>query len=116
MRTYMYVRPSRLYKKFSIESSYSTVNANGRPVTGYKSIEGQTLHGMLARASTNEIRKFDSLEHPIDHTIVQDGRPLAKPGDKLLLGKRVFLVRAVDEPGSIGICTIYYVEERMDVK
>ncbi len=116
MRNYMYLRPGNLYKEFIVEVSHSTVNANGRPVVTYLKDTGIVLKGMLARASAQEIRKFDNLEHPIDHTIVQQGRPKVKPEDKLILGNRVFLVRAVDEPGSIGICTIYYVEERMDVK
>lgn len=53
---------------------------------------------------------------PITHTIVQTGKPMAKAEDKLVLGNRIFLVQGVDEPGSLGVCTIYYVEERADVK
>lgn len=116
MRNYMYLRPGNLVKEFTVEVSRSTVNANGRPVTTYIKDTGLVLKGMLAQASAQEIRRFDNLEHPIDHTIVQDGRPTAKPEDKLIFGDRIFLIRALDEPGSIGICTIYYVEERTDVK
>ena len=41
---------------------------------------------------------------------------MAEAEDKLVLGNRVFLIQGVDEPGSLGVCTIYYVEERADVK
>lgn len=60
--------------------------------------------------------EWQQLQHPISHTIIQDGRPKAKAEDKLILGERIFLIQGIDDPGSIGVCTIYYVEERMDVK
>ena len=60
--------------------------------------------------------EMEQLQHPITHTIVQTGKPMAKAEDKLVLGNRIFLVQGVDEPGSLGVCTIYYVEERADVK
>lgn len=50
------------------------------------------------------------------HTIVQRGTPLAKKTDKLVLGNRVFYVVAVDDTGGLGISTLYYVEERDDIK
>ena len=46
----------------------------------------------------------------------REGRPQAKAEDKLILGNRVFLIQGLEEPGSIGVCTIYYVEERVDVQ
>ena len=117
MRNYMYLRPGNLEKEFTIEASMATVNASGRSVTSY-SKTGIKLKGALALASAQEIQQFGNLEHPIDHTIVQQGCPKAKakPEDKLIFENRVFLVCAVDEPGSIGVCTIYYVEERFDAK
>jgi hypothetical protein len=47
---------------------------------------------------------------------VQRGTPLAKKTDKLVLGNRVFYVVAVDDTGGLGISTLYYVEERDDIK
>lgn len=44
------------------------------------------------------------------------GKKQVKAEDKLILGERIFLIQGIDDPGSIGVCTIYYVEERMDVK
>lgn len=114
MRTFMYLRPGNLYKDFVVEENIAGVNASGRPKTSY---EGGTkmVSGVLAEADNKQKMRWEQLQHPISHTIVQSGRPNAKAEDKLILGERIFLVQGVDEPGSLGICTIYYVEERMDV-
>lgn len=115
MKTFMYLRPGNLYKDFIVEENIAGVNASGRPKTSY---EGgtKTVSGVLAEADNKQKMRWEQLQHPISHTIVQNGRPNAKAEDKLILGERIFLVRGVDEPGSLGVCTIYYVEERMDVK
>lgn len=114
----MYLKPGNLYKSFVIERSVATVSKNGRPTTSYKEVsEGDgTLRGALAEATTQQKIEWSQLQHPITHTIVQDGRPKAKAEDKLVLGNRVFFIQGVEEPGSIGVCTIYYAEERTDVK
>lgn len=115
-RSYMYLRPGNLYKDFIIERQTEGVSKAGRPTTSYSSKGDWTLRGALAEATPKQKMEWQQLQHPITHTIVQDGRPLAKQEDKLIFGNRVFLIQGVDEPGSIGVCTIYYVEERMDVK
>ena len=46
----------------------------------------------------------------------QAGSPEAKKSDKLILGNRTFYIIDLDEVGSLGISTIYYAEERKDVK
>ena len=43
-------------------------------------------------------------------------RQAAKKSDKLILGNRTFYIIDLDEVGSFGISTIYYAEERKDVK
>lgn len=112
----MYLRPGNLFKEFVIESSTQQIGAFGRPKDGYESGTGRTLKGCLARASVEDREKWAQLEHPISHTIVQSGRPKAKPEDKLVLGERVFWIHAIDDCGGLGITTIYYAEERSDVK
>ena len=47
---------------------------------------------------------------------MQAGRPKAKLGDKLVLGERVFYIVDIDDTGALGISTVYYAEERRDVK
>lgn len=116
IRSFMYLRPGNLYKDFIIEENVQGVSATGRPQTSYKGDGSKMLRGALAEADDKQKMRWKQLQHPITHTIVQNGRPKAKPEDKLVMGNRVFLVQGVDEPGSLGICTFYYVEERKDVE
>lgn len=116
MRAFMYLRPGNLYKDFIVEENVTGVTESGRPKTSYEGDGTKMVRGVLAEADNKQKMRWEQLQHPISHTIVQSGRPNAKAEDKLILGERIFLVQGVDEPGSLGICTIYYVEERMDVK
>ena len=116
MRSFMYLRPGNLYKDFIIEENVTGVNTSERPKTSYEGDGTKMLNGVLAEADNKQKMRWEQLQHPISHTVVQTGKPKAKAEDKLILGERIFLVQGVDEPGSLGICTIYYVEERMDVK
>ncbi len=112
----MYLRPGNLYKDFIIEENTAAVGRTGRPQTSYNSEGNRMLRGALAEATPKQKIEWQQLQHPITHTVVQDGRPKAKAEDKLVLGNRVFLIQGLEEPGSIGVCTIYYVEERADVQ
>ena len=114
-RSYMYMRPGNLYKDFLIEGSSATIGPTGRPTTSYSTDGKKTLRGALAEATPKQKMEWSQLQHPITHTIVQSGRPKAKQEDKLISGNRIFFIQGIDEPGSVGVCTIYYVEERMDV-
>lgn len=116
MRNYVYLRPGNLYKDFIIEKNITSVGSSGRPKIDYDDSGENMLKGILAEADYKQRERWKQLTHPITHTIVQDGVPKAKSEDKLVFGNRIFLIQGVDEPGSLGICTIYYVEERDDVK
>lgn len=116
MRAFMYLRPGNLYKDFLVEKNVVGMNLSGRPRTAYMGDGTKMLRGVLTEADSKQKMRWEQLQHPISHTIVQNGRPNAEVEDKLILGERIFLVQGVDEAGSLGICTIYYVEERMDVK
>lgn len=116
MRTFMYLRPGNLYKDFIVEENVAGVSESGRPNTSYVWDGTKMVRGVLTEADNKQKMRWEQLQHPISHTIVQSGRPHAKAEDKLILGERIFLVQGVDEAGGLGICTIYYVEERMDVK
>ena len=112
----MYIRPETLYHKFEILKSVETVNTMGRPITEYKPTD-DFLIAALGEATPEQRYRWEQLQHPITHTIVcYRVQPKAKPGDMLKLGPRTFLVAGVDEPGDIQVCTLYYVEERSDVK
>lgn len=116
MRTYMYLRPGNLYKEFIVEENTSSITATGRLKPSYDKDGKHMLKGVLADADDKQKIRFEQIGHPITHTIVQQGKPKAKPEDKLLCGNRVFLIQGIDDAGNLGICTIYYAEERMDVK
>ena len=109
----MYLRPGNLYKDFTVEKKDRTVSSRGRAKSGY-SDDGGTIRGILAEAKPQEKERWRQLQHPISHTIVQRGKPKAVPEDRLIFGDRIFFVQGVDEPGALGLWTIYYVEERFD--
>ena len=113
---YMYLRPGNLFKEFVIESDAETVDQYGRPKVSYDQTGKRFLWGCLADATRDDRDRWGQLQHPITHTIVQRGRPKAKTENKLVLGERVFIIRAIDDCGGLGITTIYYAEERVDVK
>lgn len=116
IRSFMYLRPGNLYKDFIIEENTDSISPTRRPMTSYSSKEGLSLRGALAEANEETRIRWKQAQHQVTHTIVQSGRPRAKPDDKLVLGDRTFYIVGVDEAGSLGIATIYYVEERMDAK
>lgn len=115
MRNIMYLRPGNMYKDFAVEECVTELDSGGRASVRYDTDKGIMLRGCLAAASSKEIARFGQLGRPVTHTIVQNGRRRAKPDDLLRLGDRTFLIQGVDEAGSLGVCTIYYAEERRDV-
>lgn len=116
MRAFMYLRPGNLYKDFIVEENVVSVNPSGRPKASYEGDGTIMMTGVLAEADNKQKMRWEQLQHPITHTIVQDGPPKVKEEDKLVMGSRVFLVQGVENVGSLDISTIYYVEERNDVK
>lgn len=112
----MYLRPGNLFKEFVIEQNKGTITDTGRAVAVYVGDGSKTLKGCLADASAKDKESRSTKEHAVTHTIVQAGFPKAKRTDKLILGNRVFYVVDMDDAGGLGISTIYYAEERNDVK
>lgn len=112
----MYVRPGNLFKEFIIESNQQVVTSTGRVANNHNSDGTKTLKGCLAEASDEDRTNHSQKEHVVTHTIVQAGSPKAKRTDKLVFGERVFYVVDIDEAGMLGISTIYYAEERRDLK
>ena len=111
----MYLRPGNLFKEFIVERNVGGVSEYGRARPEYQE-KRKTLKGCLAEASDGDRERWKQLQHPVTHTITQAGRPVAKPEDKLILDNRVFLVCAVDDCGGLGVSTIYYAEERADLR
>lgn len=112
----MYVRPGNLFKEFIIEKNGQAVTSTGRVADSYTDDGTGTLKGCLAEASSEDRTNHSQENHVITHTIVQAGHPKAKKGDRLALGERLFYIADIDIVGMLGISTIYYAEERRDVK
>ncbi len=112
----MYVRPGNLFREFIVEGNHQTVTATGRVADSHTGDGTKTLKGCLAEASEDDRRNHNRKDHVITHTIIQAGSPNAKRTDRLISGERVFYVVDVDDLGASGISTIYYAEERRDVK
>lgn len=112
----MYVRPGNLFKEFIIESNAQVVTSTGRVANNHTGDGTKTLKGCLADATDEDRTNHNQKDHVVTHTIVQAGSPKAKRTDKLILGNRVFYIVDIDDAGTLGISTIYYAEERRDVK
>lgn len=112
----MYCRPGNLFKEFVIEGNKQVVTPTGRVANSHDGDGTKTLKGCLADASDEDRTNHSQKDHVVTHTIVQSGNPKAKHGDKLILGSRVFYIVDIDDTGTLGISTIYYAEERRDVK
>lgn len=110
----MYLRPGSLFRQFLVEEKGTGIRDTGRKETVFRGT-GRILVGVLSDAKTSEIQRWKELQHPITHTIVQQGGPvLAKPGDRLVHGGRYFYVQGVDDPSMLGAFAHYQVEERSD--
>lgn len=112
----MYLRPGNLFKEFVVESNTQVVTGTGRVANNHTGDGARTLKGCLAEASDEDRTNHNRKEHVVTHTIVQSGCPKAKRSDKLILDNRVFYIVDIDDAGTLGISTIYYAEERRDVK
>ena len=86
MRSFMYLRPGNLAKDFIIEQRSTSLSEIGRPKTAYQDDGNCMLKGVLAEADTRQKMRWEQLQHPITHTIVQTGKPMAEAEDKLVLG------------------------------
>lgn len=118
----MYHRPGNLFQDFVVEEYGQVVTETGRVAQAHKGDGSVLLRGCLSEASNEDRTNHSQKEHVVTHTVVQRGAPVAKRGDKLILtnrrqrASRSFYVVDVDEVGSLGIATIYYAEERLDVR
>lgn len=110
------MRPGNLFKEFIIECNNQTVTSTGRVANRHTGDGAKVLEGCLAEASDEDRTNHSQKDHIVTHTIVQAGKAKAKRTDRLVLQERVFYIIDVDDVGSLGISTIYYAEERRDVK
>ncbi|MEG1562147.1 MAG: hypothetical protein RR365_00640 [Bacteroides sp.] len=110
----MYLRTGNLFKDFIVEKKSEITTARGRVTSGYENSTGDRLSAVLADATPEERERWDQQQHSITHTLTQRGKPHAREGDRLIFGNRLFYIQGIEEPGDIGIWTIYYTQERSD--
>ena len=111
-----YLRPGNLYKDFIIESTEQVINSSGRAVIRHTGDGTKMLRGCLAKATAKDIENYSIKNHIVTHVIEQPGRPKARRTDRLILGERVFYICNLDDCGGLGLATLYYAEERDDLK
>jgi hypothetical protein len=109
----MYLTPNMLWQTFAWERLETELDSRGRPVQTWVSA-GQ-IRGILSDSSPEQKLRYQQMQHPVTHEIAVQGSPQATPGDRLVLGNRHFYVHDVQDPGGLGLWTIYQVEERRDV-
>lgn len=107
----LYNRPSELWKDFFVEMKTEQQNSRGRSIDHYESV-GELFKAILNGAMPEQKLYYEQLQHPITHVISHRGKPRAKEGDRLVMKDRVFYVQGVDDPGDLGVWTLYYCEER----
>lgn len=107
--------PEDLVKTFTIED-YQRVDD---PEGGYTQewVAVGSLTGILADAGAREYMRAQAVGENTSHTINQEGAPQAIPGQRLRGStpdgrEEFYLIESVDNPGGLGIWTIYYVERR----
>ena len=111
----MYLRTGNLIKDFVIEPISRKKDSKGRAQATYDTETRAILRGVIADADANAIARYSQTDHPCTHQITQRGGEKAKPGDRLAHGHAYYYILGVDNVASLGIATIYYVEERTDL-
>ena len=112
----MDLRPPTLFKAVSVENNEQAITRTGRVINQHRGDGTNILKGCLAEATVDDRTKHSITDHVVTHTIVQSGQPKAKKTDCLILGDRTFYICDVDDAGTLGISTIYYAEERRDIR
>jgi hypothetical protein len=112
----MYLRTGNIFKNFTVQQKNEDTTARGRVTASFDKGSGTQLRAVLADATPDEKERWKQNQHPITHILTQQGKPLATEGDRLLLGRRIFYVQGVDDPGGLELWTLYYVEERVDTR
>lgn len=115
----MYLRPGNMRKDFVVKTKKEKISTDGTPYSTFEET-GILVRGVLADADKNQSDRKKHLwnqdQHSLTHTMVCRGAPAAKKGDLLVHNERAFFVLLVDDAGELGVSTIYYVEERNDIK
>jgi hypothetical protein len=114
------MRPEQFPKPFKVYEQDSETSAIGRTRLGEPTVKAE-IRCILSLARPEEQQRFAQIGVTVTHSIIQRGLPTAKEQDILALlknGKEVrrFRVQAVHNKGELDIDTVYYCEERGDLR
>lgn len=113
-------RPESFPKLFNVYTKEVDINGRGRVGRG-DPILACSVRCILSVAKPDEQEMFHQMNVRVTHTLIQRGKPAAKEQDIFALCKggtetRWFRVQAVQNKGEMDIDTVYYCEERGDLK
>ena len=113
-------RPENFPKPFNVYSKESSVTSIGRVTKGDMTFKCKE-RCILSEARPEERERYNQMGVKVTHFLIQRGSPIAKEQDVFALRKngketRWFRVQAVHNKGEMDIDTVYYCEERGDLK
>lgn len=108
----MYLTPGMLNQTFAWQSRATGEDTRGKPTYSYSDVGD--ISGVLADSTPVQQLQYSQLDHPVTHQLVVRGPRQAEDGDRLLLNNRRFYVHTAEDPGGIGLYTIYMLQERSD--
>ncbi|MGN0489338.1 MAG: head-tail adaptor protein [Ruminococcus sp.] len=109
-----YNRPEQLLKDFIVETKAESKTSRGRVIGDYAKDGSRTFKAILCGATPEQRAQFKQINHTITHVISHRGNPKAKESDRLICDGKIYLINSIDNPGEMGLWTLYYCEERKD--
>jgi hypothetical protein len=113
--------PGQELKEFAIYAPETRGTDRGREglVNNYKPLG--TIRAILAQATPEETQRWRQLNHPVSHKIIMQHIPPfeIKTGfvfELTATGQEFFMSTLPYEPGGIGHWTIFYCNDRRDVR
>jgi hypothetical protein len=110
--------PGRENRDFTVSRPSVRSTENAREGLPDEYIAIGTIRGVMAQANSQEISKWQQLNHPITHKIIMSGKPAIdiRPDDVFEYGNRRFFNRAIPyDVGDLGHYLIFYCNERADI-
>jgi len=113
------LRPGQELREFTVSRPETRGTDNGREGLTNEFQEVGKVRAILAQAKPEEVQRWKQLNHPITHKIIMQKKPPfdIRPGDIFERdGKRYYHQMTPYDLGDLGHWTIFYCDERGDVK
>lgn len=114
-------RPESFPKLFRVYRRSEAISESGRVTLNNSMKIIAELRCILSAAKPEERERYNQIGVSVTHSIIQRGLPAAKEQDVFVrlrngVETRWFRVQAVHNKGEMDIDTVYYCEERSDLK